>query len=34
MRNRGDASLIESPRFRERIARSIAAGLARFLSTC
>jgi hypothetical protein len=34
MRNRGDASLIESPRFRERIARSIAAGLARFLSRC
>ena len=34
MRNRGDASLLESPRFRERIARSIAAGLARFLSRC
>jgi N-acetylmuramoyl-L-alanine amidase len=34
MRNRGDASQLESPRFRERIARSIAAGLARFLSRC
>ena len=34
MRNRGDAALLESPRFRERIARSIAAGLARFLSRC
>ena len=32
MRNRSDARLLESPRFRERIARSIAAGLARFLS--
>ena len=29
-----DAALLESPRFRERIARSIAAGLARFLSRC
>ena len=34
MRNRGDAAQLESPRFRERIARSIAAGLARFLSRC
>ena len=34
MRNRGDARLLESPAFRERIARSIAAGLARFLSRC
>ena len=34
MRNRGDAAQLKSPRFRERIARSIAAGLARFLSTC
>ncbi len=34
MRNRSDASLLESPRFRERIARSIATGLARFLSRC
>ena len=34
MRNRSDAALLESPRFRERIARSIAAGLARFLSRC
>ena len=34
MRNRADAALLESPRFRERIARSIAAGLARFLSRC
>ena len=34
MRNRGDASQLASPRFRERIARSIAAGLARFLSRC
>jgi N-acetylmuramoyl-L-alanine amidase len=34
MRNRLDARLLESPAFRERIARSIAAGLARFLSRC
>jgi N-acetylmuramoyl-L-alanine amidase len=34
MRNRGDASQLESPRFRERIARSIATGFARFLSRC
>jgi N-acetylmuramoyl-L-alanine amidase len=34
MRNRSDASQLESPRFRERIARSIATGLARFLSRC
>ena len=34
MRNRADARLLESPAFRERIARSIAAGLARFLSRC
>jgi N-acetylmuramoyl-L-alanine amidase len=34
MRNRTDARLVESPAFRERIARSIAAGLARFLSRC
>lgn len=34
MRNRNDARLLESARFRERIARSIAAGLARFLSRC
>ncbi len=34
MRNRADARLLESAAFRERIARSIAAGLARFLSRC
>jgi N-acetylmuramoyl-L-alanine amidase len=34
MRNRADARLLESPAFRERISRSIAAGLARFLSRC
>ncbi|MET0938631.1 MAG: N-acetylmuramoyl-L-alanine amidase [Gaiellaceae bacterium] len=34
MRNRSDARLLESAGFRERIARSIAAGLARFLSRC
>jgi N-acetylmuramoyl-L-alanine amidase len=34
MRSRADAAVLESPRFRERIARSIAAGLARFLSRC
>jgi N-acetylmuramoyl-L-alanine amidase len=34
MRNPGDASQLVSPRFRERIARSIAAGLARFSSRC
>ena len=34
MRNRADATQLESPRFRERIARSIATGLARFLSRC
>jgi N-acetylmuramoyl-L-alanine amidase len=34
MRNRRDARLLESPAFRERIARSISAGLARYLSTC
>jgi N-acetylmuramoyl-L-alanine amidase len=34
MRSRPDARLLESPSFRERIAQSIAAGLARFLSHC
>jgi N-acetylmuramoyl-L-alanine amidase len=34
MRNRADAALLESSAFRERIARSIAGGLARFLSRC
>jgi N-acetylmuramoyl-L-alanine amidase len=34
MRSRADAGLLESAGFRERIARSIAAGLARFLSRC
>jgi N-acetylmuramoyl-L-alanine amidase len=34
MRNRTDATRLQSPRFRERIAQSIAAGLARFLSRC
>jgi N-acetylmuramoyl-L-alanine amidase len=34
MRNESDARLLESPSFRERIARSIANGLARFLSRC
>ena len=34
MRNRHDARLLESGAFRERIARAIAAGLARFLSVC
>ncbi len=34
MRNRAEARLLESPAFRERIARSIAAGLARFLWRC
>ena len=34
MRSRADARLLESPGFRERIARSIAAGLSRFLSRC
>lgn len=34
MRNPRDARLLESAAFRERIAHSIAAGLARFLSAC
>jgi N-acetylmuramoyl-L-alanine amidase len=34
MRNAADARLLESPAFRERIARAIAAGLARFLADC
>jgi N-acetylmuramoyl-L-alanine amidase len=34
MRHRADAALLQSPAFRERIARSIAAGLTRFLSRC
>ena len=34
MRNRADARLLESPAFRERIARSIVAGLSRFLLRC
>jgi N-acetylmuramoyl-L-alanine amidase len=34
MRNGADARLLESASFRERIARSIAAGLTRFLSRC
>jgi N-acetylmuramoyl-L-alanine amidase len=34
MRNGSDARLLESAGFRERIARSIAGGLARFLSRC
>jgi N-acetylmuramoyl-L-alanine amidase len=34
MRNRADARLLETPAFRERIVRSIVAGLARFLSRC
>ena len=34
MRNGADARLLESPAFRERIARSMVAGLARFLSRC
>jgi N-acetylmuramoyl-L-alanine amidase len=34
MRNRDDARLLESSAFRERIARSIAAGLERFFSRC
>ncbi len=34
MRNGSDAQLLESASFRERIARSIAAGLTRFLSRC
>jgi N-acetylmuramoyl-L-alanine amidase len=34
MRSRADAKLLESAAFRERIARAIAAGLARFLSRC
>ena len=34
MRNRADARLLESPRFRERIARGIAAGVSAFLSRC
>jgi len=34
MRNRADARLLERPAFRERIARSIAAGLSRFLLRC
>ena len=34
MRNGSDARLLESAGFRERMARSIAAGLARFLSRC
>jgi N-acetylmuramoyl-L-alanine amidase len=34
MRNRADARLLETPAFRQRIARSIANGLARFLSRC
>jgi N-acetylmuramoyl-L-alanine amidase len=34
MRNRADAKLLESPAFRERIARAIANGLSRFLVRC
>jgi len=34
MRNARDARLLEGPAFRERIARSIATGLARFFSVC
>jgi N-acetylmuramoyl-L-alanine amidase len=34
MRNHADARLLETPAFRERIARSIAAGIARFISHC
>ena len=34
MRNAAEALLLESPPFRERIARAIANGLARFLSRC
>jgi N-acetylmuramoyl-L-alanine amidase len=34
MRNRADAALLESPAYRERIARSIAAGLATYLTRC
>jgi N-acetylmuramoyl-L-alanine amidase len=34
MRSRADAKLLESPAFRERIARAIANGLSRFLSRC
>lgn len=33
MRNAADAALLESPAFRQRIARALAAGLARFLAT-
>jgi N-acetylmuramoyl-L-alanine amidase len=32
MRNASDARLLENPAFRERIARALAAGLARFLA--
>jgi N-acetylmuramoyl-L-alanine amidase len=34
MRNRVDAQLLENPAFRERIARSLASGLASFLLRC
>ncbi|HEU0305065.1 MAG TPA: N-acetylmuramoyl-L-alanine amidase [Gaiellaceae bacterium] len=34
MRNRRDAALLESPGFRERIARALAAGLARYIARC
>jgi N-acetylmuramoyl-L-alanine amidase len=34
MRNRSDAALLESPAFRERIARAVASGLSRFRSRC
>jgi N-acetylmuramoyl-L-alanine amidase len=34
MRNRAEARLLESQAFRQRIARALAAGLARFLSRC
>lgn len=34
MRSSTDARLLESPEFRQRIARALAAGVARFLSRC
>jgi N-acetylmuramoyl-L-alanine amidase len=34
MRNAADAKLLESPAFRERIAKGIAAGIGRFLARC
>lgn len=34
MRNRADARLLASPAFRQRIARALASGLARFISRC